>query len=321
MCSDRFPNSGITICCFLLIGCLTFFPSCTTLETGISNFADMVLPQKATFTVDAPAAYPATWDIQSIQVQAFDVNSSHHRDEAKQLQHMIKNGIAQEGYIRALETGGDALVKGDLTIGKLQADSYRNSYETDDGIEYVYYYTKKLPVTGNFSLIDQKSNRVIVGDSFSYSFDNKWRSSNSPSDAKAQAVSNEQILHGILEKVSREIVWAVSPHKETVTRTLEKGSDKSIRLGNKYLENNSPDQAILIWREVLEKSDDPEDIAAAHYNIGVVMEARGEFDKAKSMFEEANLLLPERELYIEARERVRKAEARQRRLGGQTRNL
>lgn len=321
MHSNRFPNSRVAICCLPLIGCLVLLTSCATLETGISNFTDMVFPQKATFTVDAPAAYPANWNIQAIQVRAFDVNSNYHRDEARQLQNMIKNGIAQEGYIQALERGGDALIKGDLNIGKLRTDNYRKSYETDDGMRYTYYYTKKLPITGDFSLVDRRSNRVIVGDSFSYSFDKEWRSSDSPSEAKAEAWTNERILHGLLEQISQKIVWTVSPHKETVTRKLEKGSDKSIRLGNKYLENNSPDQAILIWKEVLERSDAPKDIAAAHYNIGVVMEARGEFDKAKSMFEEANLLWPERELYIEARERVRKAESRQRRLGGQTRNL
>jgi tetratricopeptide (TPR) repeat protein len=148
----------------------------------------------------------------------------------------------------------------------------------------------------------------LTGDTVSVDFDKTWSSSESRSKARSKAYSDGQIINNALEAIAQKVSWAVSPHKETISRELQEGSDDNIKLGIKYLENGRTDQAISIWDQALHNTQDPKCKAAAYYNIAVIKESQGHYKDAFQLYSEANQILPHEELYIQSMTRVEQAQ-------------
>ncbi len=319
-----------------------FVAGCASIEQVTSTVSDIILPQSHTFTVVAPAEYPASLNIKSIEVKSFDVTGGN-QGVGDRLKRIIESEIATEGYLAVMNTGADTVVSGTIHIGKIRKRSYSGKAsavsrkigeetsriindligDDDSGSsrnETVYCHTKELTITGDYALHDNRRDTRITGDSFSVSFSDRWQSSDSAIEAEAKAPPDEVIVHNLLESIVKDIVQAVSPHREQVTRRLEKGTDKSIRLGITYLKNGRIEQAMSIWDQVAEKTAESKDKASALYNIGVIKEAQGKYVDAFDLFSQANALWPERELYMQAMTRVeeakRKREIRDRQVGG-----
>ena len=319
-----------------------FVAGCASIEQGISTVSDLILPQSHTFTVIAPAEYPASLNIKSIEVEPFEV-SGGNQVFGKQLKRIIESDIANEGYLAVMNTGADTVVSGTIHVGEIRKKTYSGKAsavsqkigeetsriikdiigDDDSGSsedETVYIHTKELTITGDYALHDNRRDTRITGDSFSVSFDDRWQSSDSAIQAEAKAPPDEVIVHELLGNIVKDIVKTVSPHREQVTRRLEKGSDKSIRLGITYLKNGRIEQAMSIWDQVAERTAESKDKASALYNIGVIKEAQGKYVDAFNLFSQANALWPERELYMQAMTRVeeakRKREIRDRQVGG-----
>lgn len=303
---------------FLLIvmmtGCATIkeIPGMEALTPVVDAFAPVMdsiakvffPPQTLTFTVNAPAKYPASEIIRSVQVKPFTILSGRGEHHAVQLKKMIETSVANEGYVKVVNYDFDAVVSGNMNFGDIQKKSYSKSRKTKEGTKYTHYYGKKVTITGNYSLTDRNENRTIIGDSFNFNFEKEWSSYENSDEAEAKALTDEQIIQSALEGIAKEITAAVSPHKETVSRELEKGSDDNIKRGNTYLVNGRTDQAIAIWNQVAEQTEEVKDKAAAYYNIGVVKETEGKYKDAFELFSKANALCPDRELYIKALTRV-----------------
>jgi tetratricopeptide (TPR) repeat protein len=266
------------------------------------------LPETHTFAVVAPADYPDTLEIKSVQINPFTVSSRDGKNYGDQLRNMVEIGIANEGYLTVLNKNTDALVSGNVHFGRIVKKSYNESYKSDKKTTYTYYYVKKFTITGSYSLTDQRHNNKIIGNSFEHHFEDKWSSRDNRSAAEVKALTDEEIIHSALKEISQKIVYAVSPHREAITRQLETGSDKSIKLGNTYLVNGRADQAMSIWDQVITKTENVKNKAASYYNIGVVKEAQGKYKDAFELFSKANELWSERVLYIQAMTRVEEAE-------------
>ncbi len=289
----------------ILTGCATL--SENPLTGPIYQAVKSLFTQTYTFTVTAPAKYPDTVVVKSVKVEPFQALSNHGRQYAAQLGRFVEIGIAKEGFIAVVDRNPMAVISGNIEFGKLQKDAYSTSYKSDDGTQYTYYYVKKLTIAGNYSLRSQNDGRVIMGDTFNVNFEKKWSSHENAGEAKAEALTDEQIVHSVLGQVASQIVSAATPHKKVVTRELEKGGDSNIELGNTYLENGRTGQAVGIWQQVADQTAETETKAAAYYNIGVVREAQGRHKEAFELFSSANRLNPEKELYMKAMSRTEKA--------------
>ncbi len=309
----------------ILLVLIMLMMSCAAVDSTIDvmkKLGEAIFPPEThTFAVVAPADYPDTLDIKSVQLKPFSVLSRYGKNYATQLKNMVETGIANEGYLTVVNRNANALISGDVNFGKIEKKSYNTSYKTKEETVYTYYYVKKLTITGNYSLFDQRRKNTIIGDSFNHNFEKEWSSSENSAEAEAKALTDEQIFHSALQEISQKIVYAASPHKETITRKLERGSDKSIKLGNKYVVNGRPDQAVSIWDQVIAKTEKVKDKAASYYNIGVVKEAQGKYKDAFELFSKANELWPERELYIIAMTRVEEAKRLRDRRNVQLRQL
>ena len=266
-------------------------------------FAGCAKP-KYTFDVIEAADYPNNLNIKTIEIEPFKSTSKYSESFAIQMKNKIENGIANEGFLKVVSKSGDAILTGDVSCSKVTENKFSKSYKTSDGREYTYYIVKKADITGNYSMIDQKDQSIIIGDSLNYSFSKEWSSDDGYSEARSIAYTDEKIYNMAMEDLAEKIVCAVSPHKTTVTRELETGCDQ-VDLGNTYMANGRFDQAIAIWDQVIQGAAyDKDDKAAAYYNVGIVKEAQGQFIDAFETFSKANQLMPEEELYIKALTRV-----------------
>lgn len=265
--------------------------------------------KKYSFTVDAPPEYSSQSIFKKIKIKPF---KSNRRQDGHTIMTLLKSGIAKEGYVNVVQSHEECLLNGELNIGKIHTNSstenhkctkYSNghSYQTTC---YSYLYNKKLFVKVDYTLQNSKNGNVIYGDSVNYNFDQTWSSSKSRSEARAQALTDDQIINTAISQISRRIVSAVTPHRETISRELEEGHNDNVKLGITYLTHGRIDQAIAIWDQCIKNSVKTTDKAAAYYNIGVIKESQGAYKDAFELYSKANLLLPAKELYIESMSRA-----------------
>lgn len=266
-------------------------------------------PTTHTFTTVAPAKHSMAFE--TITINPFQVGSHRGSTYGEQLKQMLENTIANEGYLRVV-TSSPITLNGNLNISDIRTDSYTSTAKRTYGsgkTETVTYhhYIKKLTITGNYSLFDQSTNRTITGDTICANLERK-KSAEKSSQARAALPTDEEMVSVALTQITNDIVAAVSPHQQTVSRELKTGKDSNIALGITYLRNGRTDQAVAIWTQVIQQSMNAKDRAAACYNIGVVEESQGNYQNAFEYFSTANSLDITEELYMKAMTRVENAQ-------------
>ena len=257
------------------------------------------------FTVIAPAKYNES--IKIMEIDDFSTSSRHGRNFSSSLTNLVKGKIANEGYITVVKSGGQATLSGDINLGKIKTHTYTKKYKGEKKTYYTYYYNKKATVTGSYSLLGANNRKTITGDTFEFTFDKTWSSSDGRSQAQAKSDENEKIYNVLLELVAQQIVCDISPHKTIVSRKMQTCGDQDLKLGITYLTNGRSNQAIAIWDQVIKAGKNPEVTAAAYYNIGVVKESQGDLESAFHVFSKANELDIREELYIKAMTRAESA--------------
>jgi len=266
-------------------------------------------PKKYSFVIDAPPKYSSEHIFKTIKIKEFKIDKSRYKNS---MINMIKNGIAKEGYIKVVSTSGEAFLTGTVNIGEVSKENENNSYSCEKKIDgkkvkttcASYTFKKRHLLKIDYSLYNARDNSVVFGDSISESFSDSWYSSDSASSARMKATSDNEIITKALEKAVKKIVYAISPHKETVSRELQEGDDDSVKLGVTYVENGRVDQALAIWGQCVAQLKSKEDRSASYYNIGVIKESQGEYRDAFNVYSKANLLMPKEELYIKAMTRA-----------------
>ncbi len=257
-------------------------------------------------TIEPPES---NYIVKRIKIQPF---KSNQKNEVIRVMTLIRSGIAKEGYIDVVGHGEECVISGYLNIGKIYKNSRSESYKctkyNSDGDSYkstcyTYYYTKKVTMGIDYTLYSNQDGKIVFGDSINYDFDKTWSSGDSRSEAKASALTDDQIINTGIQEVTMQIVKAVTPHKAVVSIELQEG-DKNVKLGIKYLENGRKEQAISIWDQCIKITKSPKNKAAAYYNIGVIKESLGLYQDAFDLYSKANKLLPEKDIYIESMTRV-----------------
>lgn len=264
------------------------------------------------FDIDAPPKYKTDDVFKTMKVERFKSNKPAYQNS---LTTMIKTGIAKEGYIKIINYSADSTLKGTIDISPIKTDMENNSYECEKKINgkkvkttcHSYKYKKQEEISINYSLINNKNQSVVFGESLTEKFDDSWTSYKSRSEARSKAKSDTSIINELLKKLSKKIVKAVTPHKETIRRELQDGDgDDNIELGITYVENGRLEQAISIWGQAISQAKSNKSIAAGYYNIGVIKESQGSYQDAFDLYSKANNILPQEVLYIKAMTRTEK---------------
>lgn len=281
---------------YIYISILTFITACSS--------------KSYSFNIDAPPKYTTDDVFKTMQIKPFKSNNSQYKNS---LSSMLKTGIAKEGYIKVVNYSADSTLKGTLEINPVETNMDTSSYSCKKKVNgkkvkrtcYSYTYTKKQEISINYSLINNKNQSVVFGESLTESFDDNWYSSKSSSDARSKAKSDRSIINELLKKISKKVVKAVSPHKETISRELQDGDgDENIELGITYVENGRLEQAISIWDQAISQAKNNKSISAGYYNIGVIKEGQGNYQDAFDLYSKANTILPQEVLYIKAMTRA-----------------
>lgn len=278
--------------------------------------ASLAISGCATNSVRMDVDLPAT-DIDSvaspIRIEAF---KSKSRDLGSQVSSLIESGLAREGYVDVVPSGGKAQLTGEINLSRLETNRDSSSHQVtvkEDGkkrkeTRYTYTYNQKMNGTLNYRL--KQGNRVLATNSFEVNFD-ETDSGSSSADARQSAKTESQIENSILNQLARKVVMGISPHKASVAVDLMMGGKqgigghKSLKLGKVYMENGRSDQAISIWQQALNEPDlRDKDKASLLYNIGVVYEAKGKFVEAFQNFSRADQTLPGNKTVISAFNRV-----------------
>jgi hypothetical protein len=229
-------------------------------------------PRAYPVTVEVPAADVATPPA-SIVVQKFTGGPA-----GEAVAEAVRNGIAQQGFVRVEEKKAETVMKGSASVGRIETAQYSKQMTIPDfvngGTTKVtrYYIRKRVLASVTYSL-NRGASRV-AGNTFSFAYDQEW-SDNDRAKVAAMAPSDDVLAGTLMADLAGRVVAAVTPHKETRELDLETGGHKGLAQGIVYLQH----------------------------------EARKSYETAFAFFREADAARPAHPKYVEAMTRVEKARA------------
>jgi len=220
--------------------------------------------------------------------------------------HEVRGRLTQYGFVQPVQAGAGPLLTGQVSVSDVRRTADSIVQEVNDRNVTVYTVRSQAEATVSYSLAE--GGRTLAAASFARDYDDTVYAS-SRAEAQADAPTDEQIIAWLLSAMVDEVTHDVSPHKQTVELALRTGDHDGLAQGVTYMQHGRFDQAFSIWDQVVEQAASASDRAAAYYNIGVIREARGEYDDAFKMFSEADALLPGDEEIIGSLSRVEKEQA------------
>jgi hypothetical protein len=276
-------------------------PHASILAVTLIAFTACVTHTSYPITVEVPAADVAN-PPKSVQVQLFAGGAA-----GVAVAEAVRNGIAQEGFVRVEEQRAEATLKGSASVGRVETLQFSKQTKIPDfingGTKVVtrYYVRKRVLASVTYSL-NRGASRV-AGNTYSLPFDEEW-SDTDHAAVLAKAPTDDVLVGTLMASLAEHVVSGVTPHAETRQLDLETGKHAGLAQGIVYLQHQRFDQADAIWTSVLEQTTNPKDRAAAYYNLGVVHEARRSYETAFAYFREADTARPAHVKYIEALTRV-----------------
>ena len=281
----------------------------------------------ATVTTQDDVLMPARKGVvpKTLLIQTFEGGVDSQGDEIKSL---ISGGLTREAQIPIVTQNPHSVLTGQLTFSsdteswtkekvkqskseQLCESGNSGCSSTTEEIKYlVYYYQRTRQLTVNYSLnIDGR----LIGGSHSAQDKGTWTSSESAINAKVQAGPENANDATLMQTVANEIVKDISPYHDTVDFNFKKGTSKAkmggigsmvgdpnLKLAIKYVQNKRYDQAVSIFQQVADNAILIENRAAANYNIGLILEMKGEYKKAFEYYSNANQMNPSDTTYIKA---------------------
>jgi len=224
----------------------------------------------------------------------------------------IKSRIYKENYITLRQSAADATLKGTLSIGRIEKDSYSKSYVSKDGKRHTTYNALKK-ASGMVTYTLMKGNKVLASGDHSYDYIDS-SSGSSSSEARSGLDTDTQVIGSISSNLAIMVMKDITPHQETWKFTLQGAGIGSYYEGNDFLKAGVDyyqagrfNQAEEFWQRVIDSSAQPEERAAAHYNMGVSYTRQKLYKDAYHMFQEADSTQPANSVYMEAMTLVERA--------------
>lgn len=255
-------------------------------------------PPQAEFPV-TKAATDLKHLVSPISIHRFVSNNSTY---SKYIAETIQAKISEAGYVKVVKSGGRAFLKGNLSLGQIYQDSHSSSYTDKKGkTHYTYYVKKRMSATVTYSF-SRRDGRILASGKFTAKYEDK-KSASSSTEAQSELKTNDEIRTQLVDELAIKVANAISPVRVSVQIELEEGSHSAIGHGITYMQHGRIDQAIYAWKQVTVKNS-KSDRAAALYNIGVALEAKGLYRDAFIKYREADVLEPGKKIYIKALNRV-----------------
>ena len=225
---------------------------------------------------------------------------------AERLTALVTAGIAGENYLKVSDDSSERL-QGVLTVSPFKLETGRkDAYKVSkgrlvkDGTNCVV--TKTSSIVGSYSVVGSDGQN-FGGNSFSEVLEDEGVNKDC-GVARASLSSDDALLQSALEAVSSQIVRAVSPHSVSVKATFMDGKSDDNKLGIEYFRDGLQEQAISIWRQVVQLDESVVSKAAAFHNMGIAYESTGDLKDAYESYAQANSLAPAEPLHRRALARV-----------------
>lgn len=211
----------------------------------------------------------------------------------------LASQLAHEGFLQVSKSGAESILRGTLTVGKVKTEAYNNPalIKFKKGPQYVYSVRKTLLSSVTYAV--ETPGEVLGGNTYSSSFDETWTGS-SAAEARANALSDDQIAGNQIGALARNIIEGMSTHKELWTFNLQDAGNDFLEAGNLYYKKGLYSQAEEYWKKVQSGTGTPRELAAANYNLGVYRMKDGRIDEAFRFFREADHLVPANSVYMDA---------------------
>jgi tetratricopeptide (TPR) repeat protein len=269
------------------------------------NFATACTNQKVVLPYNEPPVDLQT-PISSIRVDSFSVGSSKYGENFRDTLVAL---LTKEGAIQILTKGAESELSGQVNIGRIDQNSHRESYKTEEKIndkkvevtKYTYFYRKSLTASVTYQL--KKGSKIIGSNSFETQFDKTW-SGESAASAKAEASTDQQVINQSLKILAMHIVRGISSHETAVQFKMQLGSlfspNEGLETGVEYYQQGLYGQAESYWQQVIDNEADPKLKAAANFNLGVNQFREKNFEEAFKFFRKADQLDPVNKEYMAA---------------------
>lgn len=208
-----------------------------------------------------------------------------------------------------------AMIYGSVTVSSRDEQESRMGFDIRTRRPTRVYYTRRYCMASiNFTMDDVRTSKTLAALTLTSRYDSqKDQGAKKSQIVKAIGVSGgdelvpaDQILSQLISQCVQQFVAKISPHSMVVTEKMEKGKSKIVQTGNKLARTGDYTEALESYMRAIKNS--PEDDGAM-FNIGLVYEARGQFDKAQEYYSKA-FAIKDKEKYILARKRVRSVGAK-----------
>ena len=238
--------------------------------------------------------------VRSVSIAPF---SGEGQSIGTQFARLLAGQLEELGYVKVVRNGAEGRLVGTMDGTGSKIDTWRNDYKVDGKTHYTYYARVRKSLTASYSL-------SVGGETWSGTYSQEYSDTESSGDgyrsAKADLPSDDAIRNWLMKTVASRIVQDLSPYKVRKTYKLKYGDTDNLELGTEYAKLGREEQAMSIFRQITQKTKNDEDRAAALYNMGVLYEIRGDFDKAFQAYRDASQFHLEELMYPEAITRLEK---------------
>lgn len=214
-----------------------------------------------------------------------------------QFARLLAGKLEAQGFIEVRQRGAEGRLEGTMDGTGSKIDTWREKYESDGKTKYRYYARVRKALTVSYSL---HANGQVWSGTYSEEYSDEESSRDGYSAAKAELKSDDAIRQRLMNRVADRITQDLTPYRVRKTYKLKYGETDNLELGADYAKLGREEQAMSIFKQITQKTTNDEDRAAALYNMGVLYEIRGDFDKAFQSYRDASQFHLEELMYPKA---------------------
>lgn len=249
--------------------------------------------------------------LKDISVDPFSASTRNSTVASEQLTSMVTAKLAQQQYM-TVNPGSTHALQGKVVVSKFQVEnSQEDRYKikkvngkpklVKDGKNCVV--EKKSSINGSYSIVSRNSSKVIRGDNFSVSIQDKG-ADESCGGARAELDTDEELIQQAMDEISRQIVRYISPHQMTETVKFMTARSGDNKLGIGFFQDGLVEEAVNIWRQVSIDGPKPGMRAAAFYNMGLAHESVSNLQDAHKSYQQAARLDPREKQFRRSLSRI-----------------
>ncbi|MCK0162354.1 DUF6340 family protein [Marinobacter sp. S6332] len=257
----------------------------------------MVMQGCASYTkwrVDAMEPSQKGIAVESVSIQPF---TGEGREHGTTFARLLAGQLTQQGFVKLKQKGAQGHIVGSLDGTRTKYETWREKYKRKGKTRYRYHAKVRKSLTASYTL---SANGQTWSESYTEEYSDEESSRDSYSAAKAELKSEARIQRQLMTTLAMKISQDITPYRVRKTYKLKLGDTDHLELGADYAKLGREEQAMSIFRQITERTQNDEDRAAALYNMGVIYEIRGDFNKAFDAYRNASQFHLEELMYPKA---------------------